>query len=329
MKVSIIVPVFNVEDYLESCLSSLVPALKKEDEVLLVQGPSTDRSCKIAAEFQKNHPQIRIIGQNGIGLSNARNCGLKAAEGEVILFIDGDDFVDSIALAELLQQIREDEYSADVWLTDYYKCFGSRGRHKLVSQIGMNQVSTVDGLVKLLPKHSCFWNVWKNAYRREFLVNNELFFIENSYAEDIDFITRLLILNPRVQTKEIPYYHYRMNRRGSLMNRVSLARIQSTVSVLENCVQRLRDERTACFAPLITSFQFEYLLNMALVQEVDPQQKKLAVDAFCKFKEVLSPATDCAVRCGAFCVQVIGVSKVSKVLWGFKQIKRRVEHREK
>ena len=96
MKLSIIVPVYNVEKYIEKCLNSLCnPEIEKE--IIIVNDGSTDSSLKIVEEFKKNHDKenIIIISQENKGLSEARNTGLRKAKGEYVSFIDSDDFVNN------------------------------------------------------------------------------------------------------------------------------------------------------------------------------------------------------------------------------------------
>ena len=80
MKISVIVPVYNVAPYLAICLNSLLPALAPGDELLLVQGASTDKSKEISLHYKAEYTQVMVLEQNGTGLSNARNCGLQPQE---------------------------------------------------------------------------------------------------------------------------------------------------------------------------------------------------------------------------------------------------------
>ena len=265
MKISVIVPVYNVAEYLSICLNSLIPTLNQEDELLLVQGASVDESREISLHYQAEYAQVVVLEQDGTGLSNARNCGLKAATGGYVLFVDSDDFVETDTLSKFLLSIRRNEHYADVWMTDYYKHFEANETDRLAEQIGSRNVSQVQELAKIIPRHQCFWNVWKNIYRRTFLIENGLFFAENTYAEDIDFMTRLFLAKPRIRTVSLPFYHYRIGRSGSLMNKVTLKRIQDTVSVLENSIHRLRYSGFAWIGPFVAGFQFEYLLNLACI----------------------------------------------------------------
>lgn len=327
VKISIIVPVYNVAPYLAVCLDSLLPTLHQDDELLLVQGKSNDGSREISLHYQAEYSQVIVLNQNKTGLSNARNCGLMAARGDYVLFIDSDDFVSTANLSKLLDYIRSEVDFADVWITDYYKHFEASGDDRLIVLVGFQSTHELNELSQIIPSHQCFWNIWKNIYRRMFLVKNKLFFKENTYAEDADFITRLLLTEPTIRTASLPFYHYRVGRIGSLMSDVPLKRVLDTVCVLENSIQQLRDSGLEWTRPLISGLQFEYLLNLSLLNEVDEAQRRKAQTAYQRCQKILYPTTSFAVMLGNVGLHLIGMEGMSKLLWLAKYIKRRKEHR--
>jgi len=107
---SVVIPVYNVEDYLRCCIDSVLTALDQScmteaAEILLVIGQSKDRTDFLCRYYETNYQQIRVIPQNGSGLSNARNCGLAVARGAYTVFLDGDDFVDSPSFGKMLDML--------------------------------------------------------------------------------------------------------------------------------------------------------------------------------------------------------------------------------
>jgi len=95
---SIIIPVYNVEQYLKKCLDSILCCNLKDCELLLSMGKSSDRSELLCREYAQKYLFIQFFNQNGKGLSNARNCALDLAKGRYVLFLDSDDYVDSMCL---------------------------------------------------------------------------------------------------------------------------------------------------------------------------------------------------------------------------------------
>lgn len=92
IKISIIIPVYNVEKYIEECLISVLNQTMKEIEIICINDGSTDNSLKILNNYKNKNENIRIVNQENSGLSNARNVGLSLAKGEYIFFLDSDDF---------------------------------------------------------------------------------------------------------------------------------------------------------------------------------------------------------------------------------------------
>jgi len=120
LKLSIIIPVYNVEKYLEKCLNSLC-GLKIENEIIIINDGTKDSSLEIAEKFKKNHKNenILIISQENQGLSEARNNGMKIAKGEYISFIDSDDFVDTGNYEKFVNEVIKD--NVDIGIGRYKK----------------------------------------------------------------------------------------------------------------------------------------------------------------------------------------------------------------
>lgn len=323
MFATIIVPIFNIENYIKQCIDSLLPLLKRKCEIIMIAGNSSDCTNDIALQYAEHYADIQFIYQNGNGLSNARNCGLRVAKGKFTVFVDGDDFVDAAALDRALDSITS---NADVLMTNFYRNYENNGSEILVSEIDHNS----DGLENLqynINSHKCFWNVWRNIYRTAFLRKHGLFFLENTYAEDIDYFSRVCVEKPVIQYSREAFYHYRMDRKGSLMNDVPLVRLEQTVHVIEESIQRLQNCKELWSEAVISGFQFEYLLNMVFVCDYSKPQRKRAIRLFTKSHRVLCPAYDSGVKWLARGMNILGIMGFSRALKVMKRLKRRMEHR--
>ena len=140
MKLSIIVPVYNVEKYIEKCLNSLCN-LETENEIIIVNDGSTDSSLKIVEEFKKNHDNenIIIISQENKGLSEARNTGLRKAKGEYVSFIDSDDFVDKKLYEMMIKEVIKDK--VDYGIGKYSYCYENTDK----KQYNDNEIKEIIG----------------------------------------------------------------------------------------------------------------------------------------------------------------------------------------
>ena len=322
---SIIIPVFQVEAYLKECLSSVLPLVGSDCELILVVGRSTDRSNEIALEFAQNYDRIRVIGQSGTGLSNARNCGVQNSKGTFIIYIDSDDIVITENLSMLMNQIRQHPDQVDVYMSDYVQLFPSGGKRQ-ICQVGNTPSDTgMSALPDILREKKCFWNVWRYIYRRSFLEENNIIFLEDRTCEDIDYTTKVFINNPRIEFWNKPYYIYRKDRTASLMNVVSLKRVEDVTTVIGNSIALLDEHRAFQNVELLQEqFRFEYMLNIALIFEVDQQDRKAALDAFRDWQSVLQPAQYVITKLYYFFMRIFGLLAGARVLLLLKKTRRRL-----
>lgn len=235
MELSIIVPIYNVEDYLEECLKSLYNIKNIKLEIILVNDGSKDNSFKIMEKFKEIYPEktVLINKENG-GLSSARNAGMKAAVGEYISFIDSDDFIDVDEFEKFFKEGQKDKLDVMVGNMRYYtpeKTGDSLFRSDVVKNSGI--VNGIDFFWNLFQKTKCFREeVVDDIYKREFLVKNNIWFNENIVHEDSEFTPLVYLKAEKVKYIDRAFYFYRQ-RTGSIMNKVSEKSIVSLESICE------------------------------------------------------------------------------------------------
>lgn len=215
-KISVIIPIYNVEEYLEDCLQSVFKQSLDGIEVILVDDGSTDGSGKICDKYIE---RAVVIHKSNGGLSSARNAGLKVATGKYVFFLDSDDWLEEDCL-ERLYRLGE-EHNVDFVRFRLKNENGetiSMGKDALLS----TGLYTRDRIVsELYPYLICSNNLelgviigaWRSLYRRTFLSDNNLCFNEQvKYSEDVLFSTILLHkTNSFYYTDDTMYYHYRLN----------------------------------------------------------------------------------------------------------------------
>ena len=185
---SIIIPVYNVENYIRACLGSVFRQNLEEDsfEVVVVDDGSEDASIERIKDIIDQHSNITVVSQINQGLSAARNTGLKNAIGRYVLFLDSDDLLVDGCLSELL--ISADNYSVDLLIADFVKLSDqeigdtSRLNNHSCQPLVLNGR---EAFVHYLNPSQCY--VWRTLYRKSFLENNNLIFIPGIYFEDIPF----------------------------------------------------------------------------------------------------------------------------------------------
>ena len=240
MDLSIIVPIYNVEEYLAECLKSLYKISNLRYEVILVNDGSKDNSYQIMEEFKRLYPkQTVIVNKENGGLSSARNAGLKIAKGKYISFIDSDDFIDTDEFEKFVIEGIKSRVDIAVGNMRYYVP-GRIGeplfRSRLVKDSGV--VTGIDFLWRVFQTPKCYREeVVDDIYRKDFLIKNKLFFNEEIVHEDSEFTTFAYLKAKKVKYIDKAFYFYRQ-REGSIMNKVS----EKSMLSLEKICEKLFNE---------------------------------------------------------------------------------------
>lgn len=219
MNISIVVPVYNVESYLEKCIHSVLEQnFNGTYEVICVNDGSTDQSKEILNNYEQ-YEEIIVINQVNKGLSNARNTGLMQARGDYVMFLDSDDFLKhNQVLEKLYSEVKE--HSLDFVIADFeYNFEDSTKNYKIHrNSIIKNRIMTGRELYDLgVKKKSIMSIVWNKLYSREFLLKNNLFFLEGILYEDMEFTPRVFYLANRVKLIDDVIIMY-TQRAGSIMS---------------------------------------------------------------------------------------------------------------
>ena len=210
-KVSVIVPVYNVELYLKECLESIVNQTLKDIEIILVDDGSSDDSFQIMQEYANHDDRITVIQQNNRGVSAARNIGLHYAKGEFIYFIDSDDYLELTALAELYPKCVEN--NLDALIFDYTR-FCDDPNIKVQQLERPDYTEIYDGFSLLsLQKNDKSYSpvVWAIFLKNEFLNKNNISFYEGIIHEDNLFLFYVYMNATRMAHLKKCLYNHRLH----------------------------------------------------------------------------------------------------------------------
>lgn len=211
VKVSVIVPVYNVAKYLKHCLESILNQSFKDFEVICVNDGSTDNSLEILQQYAQKDKRVKIINQTNKGLSDARNAALNIAEGEFIAFADSDDYYAPNFL-ELLLKVQKDT-NTDIVGCDFQKIYKSTDTLKPVLVVHPKPYK--DALQVLLHKNNFIhFNVWNKLYKRS--VIGDIRFVSHIYYEDWVFNCCIFEQARGFAWIKEKLYAYRMSN-GSIM----------------------------------------------------------------------------------------------------------------
>ena len=223
-KVSVIVPIYNVEKYLEKCINSLLSQTLEDIQIILVNDGSKDNSGNIAREYEKNNKNriIYVEKENG-GLSDARNYGLKYATGDFVAFLDSDDYIEKNAYEEMYNKAIEE--NADYVECDFIWEFPNKIR--VDKQYPYKNKKEMLSFVRVV--------AWNKLIKRQLITDNNLEFPKGLRYEDVEFTYKLIPFINKFAYVDKPFIHY-VQREGSIAN-VQNERTAEIFTVLDNVIE--------------------------------------------------------------------------------------------
>ena len=209
-KLSIILPVYNVEQYLEKCLNSILTNTFQDFELIIVNDGSPDNSEKIILNFKEKYGDkiIYVKKENG-GLSDARNCGLTYAKGEYISFIDSDDYIEQHMYELMMKKL--DEYPYDIVACDLNLVYENSKKIDIVSSGYNNDLKDKNEIKKTMIHF--YPTVWNKIYKRESIQN--IGFLKGVWYEDLEFMLKVYPSLNSIGVVKNPLYNY-LQRKNSI-----------------------------------------------------------------------------------------------------------------
>ncbi len=250
MKVSVIIAAYNIEKYIQRCIESVVNQSEREIEIIIVNDGSTDNTLNIINKVNELDDRIIVINKKNQGLIEARKTGLKYANGEFILFLDGDDWLENNCIEELYKTANDKK--ADVVLYNAYMVYDDRKEifdtfiEKFIDDIKKNPVKNLL-LLNISP------TIWSKFIKKSFLEENNIEFPQNiSYAEDLAAVLNIFINKPKIVCNEKRFYNY-YQRNDSISNKIS-----SKVLEIDDAIQFIKDKLVEMNIYYENKEEFEY-----------------------------------------------------------------------
>lgn len=232
LKLSVILPAYDVERFIENCIRSLETQDidHQQYEVIVVDDGATDESVDRVIALQQEYENIILLRQANAGLSAARNRGMRAAKGKYLLFVDTDDCVEANCFAKMLS-VAESHKDIDLVGFNYRIHFNSG----LVTtpKMPIPGVNAMNGVEYYEQFVAGDYHIWRYLFSREFMIRNDLFFLEGISFEDVEFTPRLMCMAQSVIFYDLPFYNY-YNRPGSISTTRSEKHISSRIAAAEN-----------------------------------------------------------------------------------------------
>lgn len=248
MKFSVIVPIYNVEEYLERCIDSVLGQTFGDFELLLVNDGSPDNSAEICRKYLTNDNVKYFEKENG-GLGDARDYGIERAQGEYLVFVDSDDYIES----DLLENVNNviEKYNSDIVIFDFMLVDMQDNllyveKQKLKPDAVLN-LKTNKELLLLEPA------AWNKVYKRQLFIENGFRYPARVWYEDLRTTAKVLSGAERIVYIEKAFYHYFL-RPGSIMNNGNLKRNLEIIDAVED-IRHFFDSRY----PSVYSQELEFL----------------------------------------------------------------------
>ena len=215
--VSILVPVYNVEKYIDKCLKSLLQQTYPEIEIILINDGSTDSSLEICHSYAQKYDNIHVYSYENKGISTTRNRALDKMNGDYLMFVDSDDFLNKHAVSKMMERMHQTQSDIVMcgFVMDYFKVI------PLYRFVARNRVyEPIETLHNMILNKGINNYPWAKLYARSTF--KDVRFPENTYGfEDTRTIFKAIMQSHKVATMPNRYYHY-VQRRGSITNRMSL-----------------------------------------------------------------------------------------------------------
>lgn len=272
-KLSIIVPVYGVEKYIDKCLNSLVKQSLKEIEIIVVNDGTKDNSQKIIDKYVKKYPdKIKsYIKENG-GQGSARNYGLKKATGEYIGYVDSDDFVEKDMYKKLYNKAKENNY--DIVVCGNYNV-SEDYQNKNIDAFINNYNTDLENI--FFGKMA----VWNKIYKRDILIKNKLEFKEKVWYEDLAFTLKAIMNSNTFAFIDEPLYDY-LIREGSTMNNSNVKRNLEILEAFNDILSYIQHNKKEEYFSKIEFLAIDHIYISAIVRvlkaEADDKVKRETIN---------------------------------------------------
>lgn len=277
MKISVIIPVFNVEKYLKQCVDSVLNQSYKNFEIILVDDGSTDSSGQMCDEFSQKDERICVVHKENGGLSDARNVGISVASGDYMMFLDSDDYWDTKKCLEIVVSKLE-QTIVDMLTFRYKKYIESEKKYiDCLPSLDENEVSGIvsknEILTCLLKNGLYISSACNKVLRTKFVKENNLYFRKGITSEDIDWCARCMLYAQNIVYSNIDSYVYRQ-REASISHSLGYKNIYDLKNNIIECVKLGQNiEKKDPFYNIYYTFvAYQYgvfLLSNNLVRDAD------------------------------------------------------------
>lgn len=317
-KFSVIVPVYNVEKYLDECIMSVINQTYKDWELILVDDGSPDACPKICDRYASEDSRIKAVHKENGGLSDARNCGLDNAKGEFVLFLDSDDYWNqNDALEKLNNKIIENNFDLVIFgCTDFNnetnEVYVSRSNYDIEKIENDNKDEALHYLLstKQLPGGSTVF-----TFRRSIVEDNSLRFKTGIQDEDYDFVLGVFLNSDKYTAIDDPFYMYRQGRSDSITSTSSIKMIYGIDYTIEKWTVKCNSIKNETIRKDVLNYlAYMYCTGFVLCGRMDKITRQKALKIMKKNKYVLNYAYWMRPRLIKYICNLLGFNMFSLIV---------------
>ncbi len=312
MKISVIIPIYNVEQYLRQCIESVLSQSYNDIEVILVNDGSPDNSLDICNEFAEKYPCIKVIDKENGGLSDARNEGIKNSTGEYLMFLDSDDYWGYNFLEDLATFIEKNEKPDYVIFRNKFFYEKTGDYREVKYNFKASELCNIEGINALnyiLEKQKEYtWQVWCSIIKKELIVQNNHFFIKGRNYEDVIWVPKIFLIAQTVCYFDCAPIVYRLQRDGQITSIYNLKNLKDMIYVAQYWYKDLekysltQSEHSRMMENLVGPYFVAIRYGGLLKKE---EKKELIIELI-KNKELLNYAVNSMNKKTALACRILG-----------------------
>lgn len=314
---SIIIPVYNVQDYLKDCYYSIYSEkLSNDIEIILVDDGSTDKSGEICDSFLKNRKTLVFHKKNG-GLGSARNYGIRKSHGKYITFVDSDDIIYKESLIEVINYLKsKDTDLLFLNISKFYPDGKIKDIGENIKQEKIHNKNMIDIINHLTSREKFPASACGKIYKKEFLFDENIFFPNDKrISEDMGFSFECIYRAKEIDKLDIPFYFYRKERENSITSNIRIDNFlglkQFIVETSERYSNKLNNKKTKSMFSYIA---YEYCILLWQLNFLKKEEKEKALDFLKEYKWVLRYGRSKRTKIIRFLSIFFGLKCTSKIL---------------
>jgi len=275
--ISVIVPIFNVEQYLEKCINSLINQTYKNIEIILVDDGSTDKSSKICDKYASQDNRIKVIHKQNGGISSARNTGMNIAKGKYYSFVDADDMVANDFYESLYTLLKK--YNADISVCDYIRIYDYEFDIPEIQEVVTEYTNDTFAPLFNLKTHPYAVMIWNKLYIRDLFDGIE--FLEGMVHEDEELTYRVCDKSKKIVFTNRQLYYYNQFNQSSFMHVFNKKRLDLFYHLSNRAkLYKTKDEKLYFDTIALILFRVRSSYIFALASKADKSVFKIIKDTF-------------------------------------------------